>query len=243
MKIGLATAVFTNNDILKNIKTIKEYMKHAQSENVDLLLFGESFLQGFDSLTWKPETDLQIAIEKDDELIQELQNYCQELGVALGFGYMEKDQNKVYCSYLIFDGNGCELTNYQRISTGWRFPNSDPNFYQEGKQLGVFEYQGCRFTTGLCGDFWDDQLVAKIPVDTNIVLWPNFRTFGKEIWITEEFNEYVKQSKTFAPNVFFINSICHDEESIAYGVAFGIVDGELKYHKNVDESGILICEI
>jgi len=243
MKIGLATAAFINGNVAENTKTIKEYMKQAQSESVDLLLFGESFLQGFDSLTWNPEVDLQIAIEKDDELIQKLRNYCGELGVALGFGYMEKYQNKIYCSYLIFDCNENEINNYRRASSGWKVPTANPDIYQEGEQLGVFEYQGRKFTTGLCGDFWDDQLVARIPVDTEIVLWPNFRTFDKDVWITEEFDEYVEQAKKFASNVLFINSICYDEGLVAHGGAFAVVDGELKYHQNIDEAGILICEI
>ena len=242
MKIGLATAVFINNDLIKNTKTIKEYLQRAQRENVDLLLFGESFLQGFEALAWNPETDLLIAVTKDDQLIQELKDYACELGVGLGFGYLEEYQNKIYCSYLIFDNNGRELVNYRRISTGWRYPNVDPDTYKEGEELGVFAYQGRNFTIGLCGDFWDDQLIAKIPVETEIVLWPNFRTFDQDAWVAEEFAEYVQQAKKFAPNVCFVNSICHDEISVAHGGAFAVVNGELRYHQQIDEAGILICE-
>ena len=243
MKIGLATAVVTNNNMIKNSKTIKEYLRLAQSENVDLLLFGESFLQGFDALNFDVRYDQKIVVSKDDKLIQDLQNDARELGVGLGFGYIEEQEGKIYCSYLIFDKNGRELVNYRRIIDGWRFPNVDTDVYKEGEQLGVFEYQGCKFTIGLCGDFWDDQLVAKIPIDTEIVLWPNFRTFDKDVWVTEEFDDYLKQAKKFAPNVCFVNSICHDEGSIAHGGAFAVVNCELKYHQYIDEVGILICEI
>jgi len=243
MKIGLATAEFKNNDTIGNIKTIKQYMKEAQIEQVDLLLFGESFLQGFDSLTWEPENDVAIALAKDDKQIQELRNYCQALRVALGFGYMEKCGNKFYCSYLIFDHNGCELTNYRRVSTGWRYPHVDTNFCQEGNQLSVFEYGGRKFTIGLCGDFWDDQLVAKIPVDTEVVLWPNFRTIEKEVWVATEFDEYVERAKSLAKNVFFVNSICRDEKAVGHGGAFAVINGELKHQQILDKAGILTLGI
>lgn len=47
MILGLATYKFINNDIEFNISQIEKAIK--SSENIDILCFGEAFLQGFDA--------------------------------------------------------------------------------------------------------------------------------------------------------------------------------------------------
>ncbi|MDR2617569.1 MAG: hypothetical protein LBC62_01750 [Treponema sp.] len=64
MKIGPAAAKFVNNDIDFNYKNSTVMLEKAKRFNVDLLLFGETYLQGFESLSWKPEIDLETGIEK-----------------------------------------------------------------------------------------------------------------------------------------------------------------------------------
>ena len=243
MKIGLATGLFVNNDIEANTKTIKQYLQQAKEKQVDLLLFGESFLQGFDSLTWNPKDDEQVALAKDSEPIQRLQSYCRELQIGLGFGYMELVDNQFYCSYLVFNENGDQLFNYRRISDGWRIPTADSQFYKEGNQLEVFDYQGQRIIVGLCGDFWNNEIAQKIPSDVDLVLWPNFITCKQDFWEREEFAEYVKHAKSLAPNVLFLNSICYDDGSIASGGAFAVIDGELNYQQNMGINDVLVVTV
>lgn len=49
MKIGLASYKFINQDLSFNLSQIEKAMQAAQG-SVDLLCFGETFLQGFDAL-------------------------------------------------------------------------------------------------------------------------------------------------------------------------------------------------
>ena len=56
MKIALAAVGFLTNDIDYNFHKIKETVKKYSSQ-ADLILFGESFLQGFDCLTWDYSRD------------------------------------------------------------------------------------------------------------------------------------------------------------------------------------------
>ena len=68
MTIALAAVGFKNGEIYYNkeklIKIIREY-----SNKSDLILFGETFLQGFDSLSWEYDRDKEIAISADDSII------------------------------------------------------------------------------------------------------------------------------------------------------------------------------
>jgi len=83
LRIGLASVSFRNNDLDGNLNTIKTWLTQTRIQQLDLLLFGESFLQGFDSLTWRPETDAQIAIHKSGQAIFDLQGSCRRFGVGL----------------------------------------------------------------------------------------------------------------------------------------------------------------
>lgn len=78
MNILLAALSFKNGDLIYNrnqiVSTIKEY-----NNKVDLILFGESFLQGFDALTWNFEIDKNIALSKDSKIIKEIKNYVKHL--------------------------------------------------------------------------------------------------------------------------------------------------------------------
>lgn len=60
MYIGLAEYKFINNDIEFNISQIEKALQ--SSNNIDMLCFGETFLQGFDSFNWNYELDKEIAI-------------------------------------------------------------------------------------------------------------------------------------------------------------------------------------
>ncbi|MBQ9580267.1 MAG: carbon-nitrogen hydrolase family protein, partial [Lachnospiraceae bacterium] len=51
LRIALAAYKFINNDIEHNMGKIEKALKEV-SGKVDLVCFGETFLQGFDSLNW-----------------------------------------------------------------------------------------------------------------------------------------------------------------------------------------------
>ena len=61
MRIGLVSYRCENRNMDFNIGQIERALKEAQGK-VDLLCFGEAFLQGFDSLDWKYETDKKTAV-------------------------------------------------------------------------------------------------------------------------------------------------------------------------------------
>lgn len=65
MKIGLASYEFINNDIEFNMSQIEKAMQSMQGK-VDLLCFGETFLQGFDSLNWNYDNDKDVAIAQGE---------------------------------------------------------------------------------------------------------------------------------------------------------------------------------
>ena len=69
MKIALAAVGFYERDIEYNRNKILKCLKE-NSGKAELILFGETFLQGFEVLDWKYETDQHMALSVSDSNIQ-----------------------------------------------------------------------------------------------------------------------------------------------------------------------------
>jgi N-carbamoylputrescine amidase len=134
-------------------------------------------------LVWKPEIDLTVGIKRQSEIMNILRNYCKEENIAIGIGYIEREGNKLYSSYLVIDKNGNDIINYRRISSGWRIKNVDTKIYKEGTKFYIFKFMGYKMFIRLCGDFWTDDVIEKIPKDNiDIVLWPVFVSWDNKKW-------------------------------------------------------------
>ena len=129
VKIGLASYEFINNDIEFNISQIEKAMISARG-SVNLLCFGESFLQGFDALNWNYEDDKHIAISSDSDIMKQLCAMTVRYGVDLLFGYIEKHGDSIFSSCAVIE-KGKQIYNYRRISTGWKEYTITDEHYKE----------------------------------------------------------------------------------------------------------------
>ena len=74
-----------NRNIAFNVSQIERALKDAQGK-VDLLCFGEAFLQGFDSMCWKYETDQDVQEDYYNQLIDmvhELKEITPNFGIFI----------------------------------------------------------------------------------------------------------------------------------------------------------------
>jgi N-carbamoylputrescine amidase len=107
MNIGLVSAKFINNDIDFNLSNCIKFTQKAKKRGVDLAIFGETYLQGFESLAWKPDIDLAVGIERQSKTMNILRNCCKEENIAIGIGYIEREDSKLLTNIEI--GNNFEL--------------------------------------------------------------------------------------------------------------------------------------
>ena len=114
MKLGLASYQFRNKDIAFNLSQIEKAMQESQGK-VDLLCFGESFLQGFDSLVWNYEIDKDMAISQNSSVMDKLCNLTVQYKIDLLFGYVKKNGESIYSSCAVIE-KGKIIHNYRRIS-------------------------------------------------------------------------------------------------------------------------------
>lgn len=234
MKIGLASYKFINNDIEFNIIQIEKALQSA--ENIDILCFGEAFLQGFDAFNWNYDNDKNIAISKDSNIMKKLEQMSKDYNIDLAFGYLEIDNEDLYSSYaIIIDG---KLTyNYRRITIGWKEYWLTDHHYKEGNEVLTFNYKDHNITIALCGDMWDCPEKFK---SNDLLIWPVYVNFTIEEWKDEEI-EYAKQALLACSNTLMINSL--SENPNCYGGCFHFKDGEIKNKLDYNIETILTIEI
>ena len=124
--------------------------------------------------------DRKIAISQENGIIEAISQKANELGIAVGFGYLELSDDKIYSSYLFIDKTGIILNNYRRISPGWKEPVASEKHYREGEIFQTFSFMDKTFLLGLCGDFWYDENVKRAnQLYQDVVLWPVYLKLHK----------------------------------------------------------------
>lgn len=237
MKIGLVSYEFNNGEIEYNIKKIEKAIISANGK-ADLLCFGETFLQGFDSLSWNYEIDKNIAITKESITMQKLKKLSEKYKIDLGIGYIEREKENIYSSFVVIE-KGKIIQNYRRITKNWKEYSITDEHYCEGKISASFIYKNREFKIALCGDMW----ICPEKFKTNgILLWPVYCNFTKEEWENTEQSDYAKQSKLASDNVLLVNSITK-EEPISVGGAYYFKNGKIEKSLELDKEDILFVEI
>lgn len=235
MKIGLASYEFRNNDVAFNISQMEKAMKSAQGK-ADLLCFGETFLQGFDALSWNYEADKDIAVSADSEVMKRLCGMTVRYGTDLLFGYIEKCGDVLYSSCALMEA-GKLAYNYRRISKGWKEYSITDEHYAEGCDTCEILYRGQRVQIALCGDMWE--YPERFQTE-GILIWPVYVNFELDEWARYE-GEYAAQSLLAARKTLMVNPLSQEPRS--HGGAFCFADGEVQEKLSCDTEGILIVEV
>ena len=237
MRVALASKEFINNDINHNLNVMIEAMREARENGAEVIMFGEAFLQGFDSLKWNYEVDKGIALSIFSEPINKICKESRKLNLDVIFGYIEKERERISSSALIIE-RGEIVYNYKRISKGWKEPSVTDNRYREGQVVEVFEYRHKRCMIALCGDLWvTPELFAR---NEEILFWPIYTDFTLEEWNEKYIEEYKEHSRKFNCNVLMVNSIC---KPTGFGGAYYFKNGEIIQKIDVGTEGIIIVNI
>lgn len=236
MRIGLASFVCKNKNISFNMTQMERAMREAQGK-VDLLCFGEAFLQGFDSLCWDYAIDKEMAVELNSETICQLRTWSKAYGVPLLTGYIEKEKECLYSSCVVIE-DGQILYNYRRITKGWRDFWKAEAHYKEGDKAGKFIFHNHEIGLALCGDLWDCPEKFRT---NHLLIWPIYVNFTAQEWDRQEMEAYVKQASSAAKHVLMVNPIDHKPRN--HGGAFHFCNGEIVDRLPFDQEGILIVDL
>lgn len=237
MRIALASARLADRDVAFNLSQMTRFMRMAKEQGAELVCFGESFLQGFEtSLTWSYEQDRDVAISTDSQVFGDIAGLSREIGIDVLFGFVERSGDALYSSCaLIADGALRHV--YRRISRGWKEYWHTDEHYREGDLVEVFHYRGKRCLIALCGDLWD--YPERFRLDEDVLFWPVYISFTPEEWRNGMAEEYAAQAKLACEYALLCNSI---GEGGAYGGAAAFRNGQVADQIQMEEEGLLIVE-
>ncbi|MGN1025281.1 MAG: carbon-nitrogen hydrolase family protein [Faecousia sp.] len=244
MRCALASMGFVNEDVQFNQKVIVDTMiKYA--DEVDIVLFGEAFLQGFYGATFRVEHDIMLAITQDDAIIQDICTVAHDYSVAVSFGFIEKSQDAFYSSQITIDSRGNVVDIFRRVSPGWKetFANEK---YREGTGFHSFLFMGQKVAVALCGDLWYDENISEMrQLHPDVVFWPVYTDFNCIEWNESIKYEYAAQAGKIGNMVLYVNSFCKDKsgDEIAKGGSVFFKDGCIAKEIPSGREDVLVVDI
>ena len=244
IKFLLASKANINGDIEYNKNVITETMIN-HSKDVDMIIFGEAFLQGFYALTFDLKHDMNVAVELDSDVVKEICQDAKTHHIGVSFGFVEKDGENIYSSQMTIDKDGNIVDVYRRVSVGWKEEYAGGN-YREGDGFHAFEYMGKKVVVGLCGDLWYDENIDKVNACCpDVVFWPVYTDFNSHKWNTTEKYEYAEQAGKLFAKVLYVNSVCTDIEGdeIAKGGSALFENGKIIKETPSGKESTLLVEI
>ncbi len=245
MKIALASCPVVNRNMSHNIAVILQTMKDYAGK-ADLILFGESVLQGFDCLSWDYETDRSMAVTQNNPAIARIREGAREYSIAVSFGYIEKTEETLFSSQIVIDAKGEIIHNFHRVSVGWKEYTKTDDHYREGAGFEAFSYGGKKLAIGLCGDLWTGGRPEEMKrLHADAVLWPVWCDYEADQWNTAIKYEYAEQAALCGNCVLLVNPFCADPdaEDQATGGAVYFKNGSVQKELSAGKPGILIVEI
>ena len=245
MKIALATAPVKNRNIEFNMQAMIDAVNKASGQ-AEVILFGESVLQGFDCLCWDYEADKHMAVAITDAPIHRMREAAKQCGIAVSFGFIERIDDILYSSQIFIDADGEILTVFHRVSIGWKEYSKTDDHYREGKHFEKFCYGGKSFAIGLCGDLWTDGRPEEMKaLIADVVLWPVWCDYKVDEWNSSIKYEYAEQAGLCGDCVLLVNPYCADPEA-SDAAAGGVVhfkNGIIAADMPSGNSGAIIVEI
>ena len=245
MKLVLASAPVKTLDVRFNIAAMMDAMRSIGGW-ADVLLFGESVLQGFDCLCWDYETDRQVAVELSDPAIRRMRDAAGQYRLAVSFGFIERMEDTLYSSQIFIGADGEILNVFRRVSVGWKEYRRTDEHYREGECFEKIRYRGKSFATGLCGDLWTDGGPEEMrSLNSDVVLWPVWCDYRADEWNGEIKYEYARQAARCGGCVLLVNPCCADADAhdAASGGAACFRGGRIASELPAGSSGMLTVEV
>lgn len=244
-KIALVSAPVINRDVAFNEQAMIKAIEDCKGK-ADLILFGESVLQGFDSLCWNYETDKFVAVALTDAPIQRMCAAAKENGIAVSFGFVERGGDVLYSSQIFIGADGEIVNVFRRVSVGWKEYERTDGHYCEGANFQAFSYGGKTFAIGLCGDLWTDGRPAEMKaLNADVVLWPVWCDYEADKWNTDIKHEYAQQAALCGRDVLLVNPFCADPGAEGYAAGGGahFREGQIIAERLAGQTGMLIVEL
>jgi len=237
-------------DIDSNLATIVRMIGEAANSGADLVLLAEAALTGLINDD-DPAHDLPLAQPIPGPVTDKLAQLARDLRIWLATGLLERAEGKLYDTAVLLSPDGEVSLKYRRIQPQWHGRSADPAVYCQGTGLRKVETPWGSFAFLICGDLFDDAIVARAKaLRPDLVLFPFARCFDdgthdQERWDTEEEPAYVDRVRSLGATTLMTNYLAdRDLMGGAFGGAMAVAgDGIVMDSLPLGQAGILLIDL
>ena len=227
--------------IAQAVEAMLARIADATKRHCNLVIFPEACLTGLE-LSWNPGCDLPRGLALDSPELNRLREAAKEGDLHIAFGWIERDGDHLFDSALLIDNHGRDALHYRRVSSGWRDPGVDTGVYRCGESAPVVRTAFGETAFLLCGDLFDDSVVAPVRARRpDLLLYPFARGISGEQaqqdWTERELPDYLDMWSVTAGTTLAAN--CVDSESGYHGGAYIARDGDILGLLPLGQPGLL----
>jgi len=231
MKIGAAQIQPVKGDIEQNILQHKKWIELAASLEVDLIIFPELSLTGYE-----PSLASKLAIESTDNRLDELQNLSDQHQMVIGVGAPTKTKFAPRISMLVFQPQQAQQT-YSK-----QYLHADERaFFSEGGQQLILNIDGLKLAPAICYEaLMEEHAENAVIFGARLYLTSAAKSANGVARAQEHFPAIAGQ---YLMPVIMANSVGPSDNFISAGTsAVWNLDGELLAQLNDTEESLLIVD-
>ena len=193
-----------------SLLAMEERVCQAAGPGADLVLFPEAALTGLANND-EPAHDLPLGQPIPGPATERLAAVAARHSVYLATGLLEREGGCLYDSAVLFDPAGSMVFRYRRIQPQWHGRGADRRVYRQGDRIEVAETPWGRVSCLLCGDLFDDTIVARLrEVRPDLLLFPFARNFSdgsfdQDRWSREEEAAYAARAAVAGCTTLMVN--------------------------------------
>ena len=139
--VGVYQGQPVRGDTDANLMVVETVMKLARSKGLDLVLFGELFLSGYDICKEEMQNCSFSLNESNEKNLGPIYNIAKENNCGIAVGYSEDgDDGCLYNSCCLVDANGTLVHNYRKCHLWDPEKTHEKVIFQPGAELNVSSF-------------------------------------------------------------------------------------------------------
>ncbi|NWG15081.1 MAG: hypothetical protein HXY41_00460 [Chloroflexi bacterium] len=150
LKIGLAQMYPKLGDVAANLDKHLAYIEQADQAGVDLLVFPELSLTGYQVQDLVPE--VAIRASRDDAAFRALLDASQHMDIV--FGFVQEDRRERFYTSAAYLSRGECLHIHQKIYLPTYAMFDEGRYFDQGEHARAFDTRYGRVGMLICEDFW-----------------------------------------------------------------------------------------
>lgn len=200
-----------------NLEGILRQVSDAAQGGAQLVLLPEATLTGLINDD-DPAYDLPLGQPLDGAILRSFADAARRYRVWLGLGFLERGNGpeqraQLYDAAALYAPDGRLALHYRRMQPNWTSPNVDRRSYGLGERVESCDTVFGRVAFLICGDLFDDAIVAQAKAARlDLLLFPFARCFSEgdydqSRWDRQEAPEYARRAALIGAPALMVNSV------------------------------------